>query len=140
MQIIPCISAMQAIIVLFVGFPVGLLVSFVLTHSLLVFSGAIAGTTVAGQSGVAGGWAFQLNFPTYLAMDQFGFLYIMDSANDRIMRWFPGASYGVPIISEPSMNMPRGLRIDPFGSLVVADVNMHRVLSFAMICRKTMHD
>lgn len=99
-------------------------------------SGAITGTTVAGVTGSAGGWAYQLNYPTYMTMDQFGYLYIMDSGNDRIMRWLPGASYGVPLITEGSMNTPRGLRLDPFGNLIVADYMMHRVLLFAIVCRE----
>ena len=98
--------------------------------------GAILGTTVAGQTGVAGSWAYQLYYPTYVIMDQFGFIYIMDSSNLRVQKWWPGANYGTTVVAASSMSGPRGLRFDPFGNMVIADVGMSRVLSFAVVCRE----
>lgn len=98
--------------------------------------GDILGTTVAGQTGVAGSWSYQLYYPTYLVMDQFGFIYIMDSNNNRVQKWWPGANFGVTVVAASSMSGPRGLRFDPFGNMVIADVGMSRVLSFAVVCRE----
>ncbi|CAF4729948.1 unnamed protein product [Rotaria sp. Silwood1] len=96
--------------------------------------GAAVGTSVAGQSGVAGGWSYQLNYPSHLTMDQYGYLYIMDANNDRIQKWFPGAMYGVAVVSASSMNNARAIRFDPYGNIVVADHSSHRVISFAILC------
>lgn len=90
---------------------------------------------MAGTTGVAGQWAYLLNTPTYVLYDHFDFLYIMDSANDRIQRWVPGATYGITVAASTSMVNPRGMRFDAFGNLVVADFSQHRVISFSMYCR-----
>ncbi|CAF1116879.1 unnamed protein product [Rotaria sordida] len=96
--------------------------------------GAVVGTTVAGQSGTAGSWSYQLNFPTHVMMDQYGYLYIMDANNMRIQKWFPGATFGITVLSSNTMSDPRGIRFDPYGNIVVADLSMDRVISFAMVC------
>lgn len=93
------------------------------------------GVTVAGQSGVAGSWSYQLNNPTYVTIDQYGYLYIMDSNNNRVQKWFPGTAYGTTVISA-AMNTPRGMHFDPNGNIVISDYAMHRVLSFALVCRE----
>lgn len=101
-----------------------------------MFAGAVIGSTVAGQSGTAGSWSYQLNYPSYIAADQNGYLYIMDSGNDRVQRWYPGGTYGITVVSATSMSTPRGLRFDLYGNLVIADHYMHRVISFPLMCRK----
>ena len=102
---------------------------------LCSFEGAAIGITVAGQSGTAGSWSYQLNYPTYVLYDQYGYLYILDATNTRIQRWIPGATYGTTVVAANTMSNPRGMRFDPFGNLVVADFSQHRVLSFGMSCR-----
>ena len=74
--------------------------------------------------------------PVYVIGDQYGYLYIMDSGNDRIQKWSPGGTYGITVASTSTMNTPRGMRFDNYGNLVVADHSMHRVISFGMVCRK----
>jgi hypothetical protein len=100
------------------------------------FVGAAIGSTVAGQSGVAGSWSYQLNSPSTVIYDQYGYLYIMDAGNERIQCWIPGATYGITIASTNTMNTPRGMHFDSYGNLAVTDEYMHRVISFAMLCRK----
>ena len=96
--------------------------------------GAVVGTTVAGTSGVSGVWSYLFDGPAYITGDQYGFLYIVDAANKRVQKWFPGARYGTTVVAASSMNLPRGMRFDPSGNLVLADHNMHRILSFGLIC------
>ncbi|CAF4840942.1 unnamed protein product [Rotaria sp. Silwood1] len=99
--------------------------------------GASTGMTVAGQSGVSGPWSYQFNLPTSITFDQYGYMYIMDSGNNRIQRWWPGSTYGTTVASSASMYNPRGLTIDPLGNLVLADCSNHRVVSFAGGCGPT---
>ena len=93
------------------------------------------GTTIAGQSGVAGSWSYQFNSPTAITFDQYNNLYVMDSGNDRIQRWWPGSTYGVTVASAVLAN-PRGMAFDPWGNLVVTDMSYHRVVLFSVACRK----
>jgi hypothetical protein len=90
---------------------------------------------VAGQTGVAGSWSYQLSSPTAITFDQYSNMFIMDSANNRIQRWWPGSTYGVTIILAALYN-PRGMAFDPSGSLAVADYSYQRVLLFSVICRE----
>lgn len=100
----------------------------------MLFAGAVVGTTVAGTSGVSGVWTYLFDGPVYITGDQYGFLYIVDAGNKRVQKWFPGARYGTTVVAASSMNLPRGMRFDPNGNLVLADHNMHRILSFGLIC------
>ena len=91
--------------------------------------------TVAGESGVAGSQSYQLNNPTSITFDQYKYMYVLDTANNRVQRWAPAATYGITIVSG-SMNTPYGLKFDFTGTLYVADYNNHRIGSFKMNCRK----
>ena len=96
---------------------------------------AVNGETVAGQTGVAASWPYTLRNPTSITLDQLGYLYIMDSGNNRIQRWWPGATYGVTVLSGSFAN-PRGIAFDPFGNLIIADMAYHRIVLSSIICRK----
>lgn len=91
--------------------------------------------TVAGESGVAGSLSYQLNGPTSITFDQYFYMYVLDTSNNRIQRWAPAATYGITVVSG-SMNTPYGLKFDFTGNLYVADYNNHRIGSFRMNCRK----
>ncbi len=52
--------------------------------SLARHIGAANGSTIAGQSGVPGGWSYQFSSPTSITFDQYGNMYVMDSGNNRI--------------------------------------------------------
>jgi sugar lactone lactonase YvrE len=106
-------------------------------------SGATSGTTVAGQSGVAGTGFNQLNSPQTLIVDTSGNMFISDVGNNRIMRWPAGSNYGLPIAgSTTSGSMPyelwtpQGIDFDSSGSLYVADLRNSRVQQFSISCRK----
>lgn len=93
------------------------------------------GTTVAGSTSDPGPYAYQLNNPTSITFDPYGYMYILDLTNSRVQRWLPGASYGVTVVSA-AMSSPVGMRLDRLGNIVIADTSYHRVISFAMTCRK----
>lgn len=97
--------------------------------------GSLQGVTVGGTTGSAGGWSYQLYDPTALIVDPYGFMYIMDYSNSRVVKWYPGDSYGRTILSGSFYN-PVGLQFDRLNNLVVADMSYHRILSFSISCRK----
>lgn len=102
------------------------------SYSLL---GATSGTTVAG-SGVAGSAATQLSSPRAVMMDQFNYLYILDTGNNRVQRWLLGATSGVTIVSSTTFSSPSGMRFSSPGNLIVADTSRHRIVSYPITCRK----
>lgn len=91
--------------------------------------------TVAGSTSNAGPWSYQFNSPTAITFDSNGYMYILDYNNNRIQKWYPGASYGSTVASG-TMNLPVGFRFDRLGNLVVADTSNHRIISFSLVCRK----
>ena len=93
------------------------------------------GVTVAGEAGVAGSWSYQFSSPTSITFDQYGNMYVMDSGNNRVQRWSPGAVYGVTVVAA-AMSNPRGMTFDRSGRIVIADYSYDRVLSFPVSCRK----
>ena len=90
---------------------------------------------MAGNTADAGPYAYQLNSPTSVTCDPYGYLFVLDSGNSRVQKWFPRATYGVTVASS-SMSSPLSMKIDPRGNVVVLDTSFHRVLLFAMTCRK----
>ncbi len=100
------------------------------------FVGAAVGVTVAGDpAGSSGPYAYQLSSPTAIQLDQYGYIYILDTANSRVQKWYPGATYGLTVVAA-TMNSPYGLSFDLFGNLFIADTIYQRILSFAVYCRK----
>ena len=98
--------------------------------------GAASGTTIAGQTGIAGAFADQFSSPTSLTFDQFGNLYVVDSGNNRVQKWSPGATFGITVVAASSLSNPRGIAFDPSGNMVVADYSNHRIIRFAVTCRE----
>ena len=97
--------------------------------------GAMQGTTVGGTVGDNGPWSYQLNSPTAILFDSYGFMYILDYGNNRVVKWFPGAAYGVPVVSA-SFYYPCGMQFDRLNNIVIADTYNHRITSFGVTCRK----
>ena len=101
----------------------------------IIILGASSGTTVAGSPNDPGVWSYQFSSPTAITMDPFGFLFILDTGNNRVQKWFPGASFGVTIASG-ALSSPSGMKIDRSGNLYIADTSNHRVVAYGITCRK----
>ncbi|MBX3000341.1 MAG: NHL repeat-containing protein [Caldilineaceae bacterium] len=90
-----------------------------------------------------------LNFPTRLAMDKAGNLYVVDTFNHRVLVYLAGDdgdttadivfgqgdsfSTGTPNnggVTTDSLNFPFGVAVDAAGTLYVADTNNHRLLLY----------
>ncbi len=76
-----------------------------------------------------------LSSPTAIIFDPYGFMYVLDTGNSRVQKWYPGASYGTTVISA-TMSSPSGMKVDLLGNLVIADTSYQRILSFGLTCRK----
>ena len=91
---------------------------------------------MAGDSGgSAGPFSYQLNTPSAILFDPYGYMFILDAGNSRMQKWFPGATYGVTVLAT-TLASPLGMQMDPLGNLAIADTNYHRVQLFAVWCRK----
>ena len=104
---------------------------------------ATTGSTPAGKTGDYGSGLNQLWNPRALLVDTNGYMYIVDSGNDRIMRWMVGATSGVIIAgsgtSETSPNQsiyPYNIKFDLGGDLLVADTYNNRIQKFSVSCGK----
>ncbi|CAF3755882.1 unnamed protein product [Rotaria socialis] len=98
---------------------------------------AKSGLTVAGDSnGVAGSWQYQLSYPRQVLLDQYGNMFILDTGNNRIVKWPQGWTYGLPVIYASSLNSAYGMHFSGAGNLIVADTSNHRIISFSIACPK----
>lgn len=96
--------------------------------------GASQGVTVAGATSDPGPWSYQFSSPSAITFDPYGFMYVLDSGNNRVQKWWPGAAYGTTAIAA-ALNNPLGMTVDRLGNLVIADTSNHRVVSFPLTCR-----
>ncbi|CAF3044123.1 unnamed protein product [Rotaria sp. Silwood2] len=92
------------------------------------------GTLVAGGNGT-GDDHNQLNFPTYVFVNQQQTVYVSDHINHRVMKWNKGANGGIVVAGGhgkgnalTQLLKPNGLLVDTLGNLYVADSDNHRVM------------
>ena len=93
----------------------------------------IAGNNVQGFSGDNGpAIQAELNYPTAIALDYIGNLYIADTNNHRIRKVANGyittlVGNGIAGMTIDQLNSPQGLAVDKY-NLYIADTNNHRIL------------
>ena len=105
---------------------------------LLYLPNAASGTIVAG-TGAPGNALDQLDAGIrYNTVDTSGNLYVVDSDNNRVMRWASGASIGVLVAgngtngsSLDQLNFPYGVWIDSSSNVFVTEYYNHRVTRWA---------
>jgi sugar lactone lactonase YvrE len=95
------------------------------------------GTIVAGGNG-KGNRLDQLNFPTYLFVNEDHSVYVSDEHNHRVMKWTKGAKDGVIVAGGQNqgnsliqLSYPQGVTVDPLGNVYVADWGNHRVMCWS---------
>ncbi|CAF0795714.1 unnamed protein product [Adineta steineri] len=91
-------------------------------------------TIVAGGND-AGDRYDQLNYPTYIFVDEEYSIYIADSDNHRVMKWRSNAKEGVVVAGGNgkgnSLNQlvnPRGIVVDHLDQIYIADMRNHRIM------------
>ncbi|CAF0921761.1 unnamed protein product [Adineta ricciae] len=104
-------------------------------------TGATTGVTVAGITQYYGYGLNQLRRPSAVMVDNNQNMFIVDTNNNRIMKWTVGASSGMIITGYSSSGTqayqfykPAHLDFDSNGSLYVADEYNHRIQKLAMSC------
>jgi hypothetical protein len=111
------------------------------SHRVLCYpADGTAPELLAGKPNSAGTGPELLNFPSGIAFDDSGALYVTDTNNHRIQRFLPGQKtattiagsiLGQPGAGKGELNMPTGISIDPRdGSILVTDRMNARVLRF----------
>ncbi|CAF1543565.1 unnamed protein product [Rotaria sp. Silwood1] len=100
--------------------------------------GAKEGVIVVGGHG-EGNALTQLYHPFGLFVDTMGTIYVVDSANHRVMRWTKGATQGTVIVGGHGQGAganqlctPSGLSFDRQGNLYVVDTWNNRVQFFSI--------
>jgi len=111
------------------------------SHRILRFSpNGSAPEVLAGKPNSSAATPEQMNFPSGMAFDSRGRLYVTDTNNHRVQCFAPGETSGttvagsregMPGAGPGELNMPTGICIDPRDdSLLVADRMNARVLRF----------
>ena len=102
-----------------------------------VFKTQIIGKTVAGGNG-RGGNSSQLSWPSGVARDKDGNIYIADTYFHRVQKWAPGATSGTTVAggnakgsAANQLDTPTGVCLDAAGNIYVADHGNHRVQKWA---------
>lgn len=102
------------------------------THTVKVFdtSGGLVGTIGREKGGEPG----QFMFPTYLAVDPAGNLYVTDTLNSRVQVFDPDGKYlrsfGQRGNAWGMFDKPKGVALDAFGNLYVVDSGWSNVQIF----------
>ncbi|CAF0863469.1 unnamed protein product [Adineta steineri] len=100
------------------------------------------GTIVAGGNG-KGDYLNQLNYPTFIFIDQEYSVYVSDSGNDRVMKWEKDAKEGIIVAGGQGqgntltrLSNPQGVSVDLMGNVYVADSWNHRIMRWQKGCRE----
>lgn len=105
-------------------------------HRVMMWpNGAMSGILVAGTTSDPGSWSYQFSSPTAIILDPYGYLYVLDTGNNRIQKWWPGSTFGTTVLAG-SYATPLSMILDRANSLVIVDTNNHRIVSYGVLCRK----
>ncbi len=99
--------------------------------------GETSGTIVAGGNG-KGNHSNQLNFPTYIFVDEDHSVYVSEYNNHRVMKWVKGAKEGIVVAGGQGqgnrltqLSNPEGVIVDHWGNVYVADYGNHRIMRWS---------
>ena len=104
--------------------------------------GDMNGIVVAGGN-ERGNQLNQLNWPTYLFVDEEQALYVSDHLNHRVMKWDKDANQGIVVAggrggtASTQLYYPRGLFVDTLGTIYVADSSNNRIMRWRKRAQKS---
>ena len=82
----------------------------------------------------AGGYTGRFSYPTGVAVDNSGNVYVVDTGNNRIQKFDSRGVYltywGSPGAGDGQFDSPRGVAVDNSGNVYVADTYNHRIQKF----------
>ncbi|CAF0802198.1 unnamed protein product [Adineta steineri] len=101
--------------------------------------GGATGMTVAGSStGSSGSTSILLKNPIDLTFDQNGFMYVVDSNNNRVQRFAPNSTNGTTVAGTTGyssaltgLNRPSAIDIDNNSNLYILDMGNTRLVEWA---------
>ncbi len=92
--------------------------------------------TIAGNS-VEGSNDDEFRYPSGIAVDVAGNIYIADQFNHRVQKWIPGAKQGITVAggrgqggAADQLDYPMGVAVDKEGNLYVSDAANQRIQKF----------
>ena len=92
----------------------------------------VAGTAVEGNS------EDEFRYPSGIAVDAAGNIYIADQFNHRVQKWMPGAKVGITVAggrgqgdAADQLDYPMGVAVDREGNLYVSDAANQRIQKFS---------
>ncbi len=102
------------------------------------------GTIVAGGNG-KGDQLNQLNWPTFIFVDDDYSLYVSDYENHRVMKWVKDSKEGIVVAggnaegnSLRQLSSPTGVIVDQLGQIYVADFENNRVMRWCQGAKEVM--
>ena len=102
------------------------------THTVKVFD--FNGKLLRSIGGAKGSKPGQFMFPTYLAVDDVGNVYVTDTLNSRVQKFDPQGKYVQTFGSRGNawgmFDKPKGVALDQFGNVYVADSGWSNVQIF----------
>ena len=105
--------------------------------------GAVSGITVAGITGVSGSDLSHLASPMKVIVDEDQNMFILESANARVLRWKIGETSGEVIAGgqetgtgQNQLSYPQNIRFGHDGSVYVVDTSNNRIQKYQSTCRK----
>ena len=101
-------------------------------HNVKIFD--LSGKRIGAIGGASGGDFGQFSYPTYVAVDASGNVYVTDTMNARVQKFAPDGkfltAFGQPGSNWGEFDKPKGVAVDSFGNVYVADSGWSNVQIF----------
>jgi len=99
-------------------------------HTVRLFNSTLETVDIVAGNGTNGSADNQLNTPYGIFVDQNRTVYVADCHNNRIMKWFSGASVGIRVAgSTPTeLRLPTHIIVDNNGYMYISEAGYNRIM------------